>query len=180
MGTLFLPICSNLARGCQGYYNVYPHVREKVITYPNLLQVLIAWYVYLQERKRKKARITEALERRREMLLKRGATKWLAVAFDLMGMRQNYAAQQGAQVFIAISGLKGQVLLNGKCYIMRAPFSKVLDSLLISSFRNSFFSRIACLVGVGKVVYLQGFYRVIIYIYLYPFPVWIEAQVLPT
>ena len=63
-------------------------------------QALITWYVYVEERKRKKARITQALQQRRQMLLKRGAAKWLAVAFDLVQMRQSYAAQQGAQVNI--------------------------------------------------------------------------------
>lgn len=60
------------------------------------------WYVYTQERKRKKARIADALERRRMTLIKCGAAKWLAVASDLAQMRQKYAAQQGAEVSLVI------------------------------------------------------------------------------
>ena len=44
----------------------------------------------------------QALHTRRETLLRRGVTKWLAVAFDFIRMRQTYAAQQGAQVRRAV------------------------------------------------------------------------------
>lgn len=52
----------------------------------------------MTERKRKKERITHALERRRTRQIRQGVTQWIAVATDLSGMRAKIAAQQHAQV----------------------------------------------------------------------------------
>lgn len=51
----------------------------------------------MTERKRKKERITHALERRRTRQIRQGVTQWIAVATDLSGMRAKIAAQQHAQ-----------------------------------------------------------------------------------
>lgn len=63
-----------------------------------LAQILVAWFGYMTERKRKKERITHALERRRTRQIRQGVTQWIAVATDLSGMRAKIAAQQHAQV----------------------------------------------------------------------------------
>ena len=60
--------------------------------------MLEAWYMYAQERKRKKSRINQALERRRTRLIRNGITQWLSVANDLCGLRAKFAAQQHASV----------------------------------------------------------------------------------
>lgn len=52
----------------------------------------------MTERKRKKERITHALERRRTRQIRQGVAQWIAVATDLSGMRAKIAAQQHAQV----------------------------------------------------------------------------------
>ncbi len=62
------------------------------------LQVFVAWLGYTTEKKRKAARMAQAMNRRREYLLKQGATQWLKTASDLTAMRQTLAIQQGAQV----------------------------------------------------------------------------------
>lgn len=58
----------------------------------------MAWLEYTQEKKRKKCRYNEAMEYRRMLLLRNGATKWLQVAGDVAEMRQKFAAQRGAEV----------------------------------------------------------------------------------
>lgn len=63
-----------------------------------IAQILVAWFGYMTERKRKKERITHALERRRTRQIRQGVTQWIAVATDLSGMRAKIAAQQHAQV----------------------------------------------------------------------------------
>ena len=58
----------------------------------------MAWYGYTLERRHKKARIAEAMGRRRCHLLRNGLTQWLRVADDLSAMRKHFAAQQQAKV----------------------------------------------------------------------------------
>ncbi|XP_022344687.2 protein SFI1 homolog [Crassostrea virginica] len=60
-------------------------------------KILVAWFGYVADRKRKKARITGALERRRTRQIREGVTQWIAVATDLSGMRAKIAAQQHAK-----------------------------------------------------------------------------------
>ena len=60
--------------------------------------MLIRWYMYSQYRKRKKCRINQAIERRRNRLVKNGIIQWLSVANDLSGLRAKFAAQQHATV----------------------------------------------------------------------------------
>ena len=54
--------------------------------------------MYAQQRKQKKQRIADAMERRRCRLLRDGVTQWLLVANDLTEMRMKFAAQQQAKV----------------------------------------------------------------------------------
>lgn len=61
-------------------------------------QVLMAWYSYMLQRRQKKLRITEAMQRRRCHLIKKGMTQWLSVADDLSAMRKQFAVQQQARV----------------------------------------------------------------------------------
>ncbi|XP_021371875.1 protein SFI1 homolog [Mizuhopecten yessoensis] len=60
-------------------------------------KVLITWYTETQNRKRKKQRLLEALERRRKRLLRQGVVQWLTMASDLTEMRAKFAAQQHAK-----------------------------------------------------------------------------------
>ncbi|XP_067656638.1 protein SFI1 homolog [Haliotis asinina] len=62
-----------------------------------LKKSMVSWYVYSQERRRKKQRVAEALEGRRLRLLRSGAAQWLRVSNDLAGMRAKFAAQQQAK-----------------------------------------------------------------------------------
>lgn len=64
------------------------------------IKVLIGWFAYVQQRKHKKQRIADAMERRRCRLLKEGVTQWLLVADDLRAMRMKFAAQQQAKVIV--------------------------------------------------------------------------------
>ncbi|KAJ8317443.1 hypothetical protein KUTeg_005347 [Tegillarca granosa] len=59
-------------------------------------KILIAWFSFMEDKKRKKQRIVDALERRRVRLLREGVKQWLCVATDLSGMRAKFAAQQQA------------------------------------------------------------------------------------
>jgi hypothetical protein len=66
--------------------------------------------MYSQDRKRKKCRINQAIERRRSRLVKNGITQWLSVANDLSGLRAKFAAQQHATV--SHSSLKFQIQIT--------------------------------------------------------------------
>lgn len=50
------------------------------------------------ERRQKKARVAEAMEQRRDRLLKSGVSQWLRVADDMAAMRKQFAAQQQVKV----------------------------------------------------------------------------------
>ena len=54
----------------------------------------------MQQRKQKKQRLADAMERRRCRLLREGVTQWLLVADDLRDMRMKFAAQQQAKVIL--------------------------------------------------------------------------------
>ena len=54
----------------------------------------------MQQRKQKKQRLADAMERRRCRLLREGVTQWLLVADDLRDMRMKFAAQQQAKVVL--------------------------------------------------------------------------------
>ncbi|XP_061186254.1 protein SFI1 homolog [Saccostrea echinata] len=60
-------------------------------------KILVVWFGYTADRKRKKERITQALERRRTRQIRQGVTQWIAVATDLSNMRAKIAAQQNAK-----------------------------------------------------------------------------------
>ncbi|XP_033731059.1 protein SFI1 homolog, partial [Pecten maximus] len=60
-------------------------------------KALVTWYVETQNKKRKKQRLLEALERRRKRLLRQGVVQWLTMASDLTEMRAKFAAQQHAK-----------------------------------------------------------------------------------
>ncbi|XP_062588757.1 protein SFI1 homolog [Saccostrea cucullata] len=60
-------------------------------------KILVAWFGFTADRKRKKDRITQALERRRTRQIRQGITQWIAVATDLSNMRAKIAAQQNAK-----------------------------------------------------------------------------------
>lgn len=62
----------------------------------------MAWYSHMLQRRHKKARIAEAMERRRCNLLKNGLSQWLTVADDLSAMRKTFAAQQQAKVSLSL------------------------------------------------------------------------------
>lgn len=75
------------------------------------------WYSYMLQRRHKKARIAEAMERRRCHLLKNGLTQWLLVADDLSAMRKQFAVQQQAKVSPAcfwIVKKKKNIIYEGK------------------------------------------------------------------
>ncbi|XP_077991985.1 protein SFI1 homolog, partial [Glandiceps talaboti] len=58
---------------------------------------LLGWFEHAKEKKRKSQRIAEAMEQRRQRLLRRGVSQWLRVATDLSTGRASYAAQQQAK-----------------------------------------------------------------------------------
>ncbi|XP_033126478.1 protein SFI1 homolog isoform X2 [Anneissia japonica] len=57
-------------------------------------KVLLAWVTYTADKKRKQARLVEAMASRRKRLLKEGASKWLRVASYLASERERFAARQ--------------------------------------------------------------------------------------
>lgn len=63
-------------------------------------QAIVAWCMYVDERRRKAALYADALDSYRYRLLVEGATKWLAVAADMSQLRMKHAAQMGAQVVV--------------------------------------------------------------------------------
>ena len=67
---------------------------------------LHAWISYAREKRRKKARIAQALEMRRVELLREGVRQWLTVAACLGERRAAIAAKHHAQVGI------GRVVYN--------------------------------------------------------------------
>ncbi|XP_060082436.1 protein SFI1 homolog [Ylistrum balloti] len=60
-------------------------------------KALVTWYMETQNKKRKKQRLLEALERRRNRLLRQGVVQWLTMSSDLTEMRAKFAAQQHAK-----------------------------------------------------------------------------------
>ncbi|XP_070539749.1 protein SFI1 homolog [Ptychodera flava] len=60
-------------------------------------KALLSWNEYTKEKKRKSQRIAEALDQRRQRLLRCGVSQWLRVATDLSSSRASYAAQQQAK-----------------------------------------------------------------------------------
>ena len=79
-------------------------------------QVLIAWYAYKEERKRKAQRIAHALEQRRLRLLRSGVQQILLVSADMTLLRQKMAAQQGAQVYQALIMGRPELSTLSKAY----------------------------------------------------------------
>ena len=62
------------------------------------LQTVTSWREYVLNKRRKKRREMDTLEKRRVRLLQLGATKWLTVAADLSDLRAKFAAQRQAKV----------------------------------------------------------------------------------
>ena len=65
-------------------------------------QVFVAWCHYVDSRRRKAARYSQALDVYRRRLLTEGATKWLSVSSDLSQLRMKYATQRGVNVSVAL------------------------------------------------------------------------------
>ena len=61
-------------------------------------QVFTRWQIYIKQCKRKKRRIAEAVEWRKQQLVKKAAAHWLAVSCDLQHQRELLAVKQGLQV----------------------------------------------------------------------------------
>jgi hypothetical protein len=64
------------------------------------LQVLQAWFLFKEEKQRKRKRCAEAMETRRQRLVREGVSQWTRVAAALAESRTKLAAQQQMQVSI--------------------------------------------------------------------------------
>ncbi|XP_071169108.1 protein SFI1 homolog isoform X2 [Mytilus edulis] len=95
-------------------------------------QALIAWYMYAQERKRKKNRINEALERRRNRLVRNGITQWLSVANDLSGLRAKFAAQQHATNAFSLHQLVQKCALHWRHWTARRKSQRLPASNFVT------------------------------------------------
>ncbi|CAG2201768.1 SFI1 [Mytilus edulis] len=95
-------------------------------------QALIAWYMYAQERKRKKNRINEALERRRNRLVRNGIMQWLSVANDLSGLRAKFAAQQHATNAFSLHQLVQKCALHWRHWTARRKSQRVPASNFVT------------------------------------------------
>ncbi|XP_052101609.1 protein SFI1 homolog isoform X2 [Mytilus californianus] len=95
-------------------------------------QALIAWYMYAQERKRKKNRINEALERRRNRLVRNGITQWLSVANDLSGLRAKFAAQQHATKAFSLHQLVQKCALHWRHWTASRKSQRVPTSHFVT------------------------------------------------
>ena len=121
---------------------------EKVIM--NVLlcrQVLIAWYAYKEERKRKARRIAHALEQRRLRLLRSGVQQILLVSADMTLLRQKMAAQQGAQVYQALIRGRPELSTLSKayteyCFLWHPPSHK--NTLKMSIFNGPLTPSVLC------------------------------------
>ena len=58
----------------------------------------MGWVSYTQEKRRKAARISAALEERRRRKLREGVSRWLLYAADMTKFRQKLAASRQAEV----------------------------------------------------------------------------------
>jgi hypothetical protein len=57
------------------------------------------WHVYTLGQKRKKRKVLEAVQWRKDRLVRNAAAHWLAVSCDLQQQRQLLSARQGLQTF---------------------------------------------------------------------------------
>ena len=65
-------------------------------------RVLTAWRKYTLQRRSKRERVVQALELRRDLLLRKGCAQMMAVSSDLKAMRQKVATDHGAEVAIIL------------------------------------------------------------------------------